>query len=40
MSFEVEDEKEIELDKYIWLCRKKILTKLTPCKAHWIVIRK
>lgn len=40
LNYEIEEEKEIELDKYIWLCRKKVLTKITPCKAHWIVVRK
>lgn len=27
---------EIPLDKYIWLMKHKVLTKLTPCRAVWV----
>lgn len=30
----------IEMDRYIWICRKKVPTKLTPCRACWIVVKK
>lgn len=40
MDFQVEDTTEITLDKYIWLLRKKVPSKITPCGACWIYIRK
>lgn len=40
MELNVLEHCNIETDKYIWLCRKKILTKITPCGAYWILIEK
>lgn len=40
MDLNVEETAEVELDKYIWLLRKKVLTKITPCRACWICVRK
>lgn len=36
----VEEYCEVPLDKYIWLLRKKIPSRITPCGAHWWCIRK
>ncbi len=40
MNLCVEESSMVEVDKYIWLCRKKIPSKITPCRACWIMIRK
>ncbi|MCI9480678.1 MAG: class I SAM-dependent methyltransferase [Lachnospiraceae bacterium] len=39
MGFDIMEHEEIKMDKYIWLCRKKVLTKLTPCGATWFRIK-
>lgn len=40
MGLNIKEYCNIEMDKYIWLCRKKVLTKITPCGACWILIEK
>jgi len=40
MDLKIEETAEVELDKYIWLLRKKVLTRITPCRACWICVRK
>lgn len=40
MGLNIKEYCNIEIDKYIWLCRKKVLSKITPCGACWILIEK
>lgn len=34
----IEEFDDVGVDKYIWLLRKKILSKITPCRAAWYLI--
>lgn len=40
MGFLIEETDEVQLDKYVWIMRKKVPTCLTPCKACWICVKK
>lgn len=40
LCLNIEENAEIKLDKYIWLLRRKVLTRITPCRACWICVRK
>lgn len=36
----IESSHKIEIGKYMWLMRHKVLNKATPCRACWICVRK
>ena len=37
-EWKIEEFDDVGVDKYIWLLRKKVLTKITPCRAAWYLL--
>lgn len=38
--WKIEEFDDVAVDKYIWLMRKKVLSKITPCRAAWYLLGK
>lgn len=38
-EWEIEEYDDVGVDKYIWLMRRKVLTRLTPCRAAWYILK-
>ena len=36
--WKIDEFDDVGVDKYIWLLRKKVLTKITPCRAAWYLL--